>query len=147
MQGYQRILVALDVLSDYSIVLDRALAIASATAELSLIYVVEPIYHADTYAGSAYLEIQDDTQRRATAVLSTLGDKHDIPAQRQIVEAGRPATVVHHYADRLNADLIVIGSHGRHGIQLLLGSTANAVLHGAKCDVLAVRVGEKENSR
>jgi universal stress protein A len=26
-----------------------------------------------------------------------------------------------------------------HGLQLLLGSTANAVLHGAKCDVLAVR--------
>jgi len=34
---------------------------------------------------------------------------------------------------------VVIGSHGRHGVQLLLGSTANAV-HGASCDVLAVRM-------
>ncbi|TNF89176.1 MAG: universal stress protein, partial [Gammaproteobacteria bacterium] len=41
------------------------------------------------------------------------------------------------------ADVIVVGSHGRHGLALLLGSTANGVLHGATCDVLAVRVGEQ----
>ncbi|MCP4009678.1 MAG: universal stress protein, partial [Proteobacteria bacterium] len=33
-----------------------------------------------------------------------------------------------------------LGSHGRHGLGLLLGSTANGVLHLAQCDVLAVRV-------
>jgi universal stress protein A len=43
------------------------------------------------------------------------------------------------------ADLIVIGSHGRHGLQLLLGSTANGVLHLSECDVLAVRVGNKRS--
>ena len=37
-------------------------------------------------------------------------------------------------------DLIVVGSHGRHGLALLLGSTADAVLHHAKCDVMAVRL-------
>ena len=37
-------------------------------------------------------------------------------------------------------DLIVVGSHGRHGLALLLGSTANDVLHGAPCDVLAVHL-------
>jgi universal stress protein A len=40
----------------------------------------------------------------------------------------------------VHADLIVIGSHGRHGMGLLLGSTANAVLHGSPCNVLAVRL-------
>ena len=35
---------------------------------------------------------------------------------------------------------IVIGSHGRHGLALLLGSTANSVLHGASCNVYVVRV-------
>ncbi len=44
------------------------------------------------------------------------------------------------YAEENNIDLIVIGSHGCHGISLIFGSTANAVLHRAKCDVLAVRV-------
>jgi universal stress protein A len=41
-------------------------------------------------------------------------------------------------------DLVVVGSHGRHGLSLLLGSTANGVLHGAGCDVLAVRVGKQD---
>jgi universal stress protein A len=43
-------------------------------------------------------------------------------------------------AKERGVDLIVVGSHGRHGLQLLLGSTANGVLHLAECDVLAVRV-------
>jgi universal stress protein A len=43
-------------------------------------------------------------------------------------------------ANEKNIDLIVIGTHGRSGIKLLLGSTANSVLHGVKQDVLAVRV-------
>ncbi len=42
----------------------------------------------------------------------------------------------------IDFDLIIIGTHGQHGIALLLGSTANAVLHGVSCDVLAVRVKE-----
>jgi universal stress protein A len=53
---------------------------------------------------------------------------------------GRPETEIHHVAEEIGADLVVVGSHGRHGLSLLMGSTANGVLHGAKCDVLAVRV-------
>ncbi len=48
------------------------------------------------------------------------------------------------FAKQDNIDLIVVGSHGRHGLALLLGSTANGVLHGANCDVLAVRVKEQD---
>ena len=46
-------------------------------------------------------------------------------------------------AEEQSCDLIVVGSHGRHGLALLLGSTANDVLHGAPCDVIAVRLGKK----
>ena len=54
--------------------------------------------------------------------------------------AGNVAHRVHALATDIGADLIVVGTHGKHGLQLLTGSTANAVLHGARCDVLAVRV-------
>jgi universal stress protein A len=47
---------------------------------------------------------------------------------------------IHRLARELRCDLVVVGSHGRHGLALLLGSTANDVLHGAQCDVLAVRL-------
>ena len=60
-----------------------------------------------------------------------------LPAQ---VERFR-ATACLKLAEEQSVDLIIIGSHGRHGLALLLGSTANAVLHHAKIDVLAVRVG------
>lgn len=44
-----------------------------------------------------------------------------------------------HLAKELNVDLIVTGSHGKHGVALFLGSTATAILHGAECDVLIVK--------
>lgn len=58
---------------------------------------------------------------------------------RQI--AGRPGQVICRLAQSWEADLIVIGSHGRRGLQeLLLGSVSNYVLHHAPCSVLTVKV-------
>ena len=56
---------------------------------------------------------------------------------------GQPRQEIHTLAKAQECDLIVVGSHGRHGLALLLGSTANDVLHGAPCDVLAVRLATK----
>jgi universal stress protein A len=53
---------------------------------------------------------------------------------------GQPRQEIHGLAKEQHCDLIVVGSHGRHGLALLLGSTANDILHGASCDVLAVRL-------
>jgi universal stress protein A len=58
----------------------------------------------------------------------------------QHVAQGSTKNEITRLALELQADLIVMGSHGRHGLALLLGSTANAVLHAAPCDVLAIRV-------
>ena len=53
---------------------------------------------------------------------------------------GSPKTEIVRVANENKVDLIIVGSHGRHGLALLLGSTANGVLHHATCDVLAVRL-------
>lgn len=53
---------------------------------------------------------------------------------------GVPKQEITQVADEQQADLIVVGSHGRHGLELLLGSTTNAILHHANCDVIAVRL-------
>lgn len=55
---------------------------------------------------------------------------------------GSPKLEIVRVAEERQVDLIVVGSHGRHGLALLLGSTANGVLHHAKCDVLAVRLAD-----
>ena len=55
---------------------------------------------------------------------------------------GVPKLEIVRYAKEINADLIVIGSHGRGGVQRLLGSTANGTLHRAPCDVLVIRASK-----
>jgi universal stress protein A len=62
---------------------------------------------------------------------------------QQLLEQGDPRDEIIRVAKENQVDLIVIGSHGRHGLSLLLGSTANAILHHAVCDVLAVRLIEE----
>ena len=54
---------------------------------------------------------------------------------------GHPAHEIHHFVKEYNHDLIIAGSHGRHGLDLLLGSTACGLLHGNKTDVLTMRAG------
>ena len=56
-----------------------------------------------------------------------------------MLEFGSIKNEVLKVAQENDIDLIVTGSHGKHGLALLLGSTADAILHGAKCDILIVR--------
>ena len=58
-------------------------------------------------------------------------------ASKQVV-SGPAKTQIMHKVRELNADLLVMGTHGEHGIARLLGSTTRAVLHDAACDVLVV---------
>src|SRR5690606_3571165 len=53
------------------------------------------------------------------------------------VESGAPGEAICEYARKVNADLIVMATHGRTGLRhLVLGSVAQKVVHGAGCPVL-----------
>ncbi|SHE50494.1 universal stress protein A [Microbulbifer donghaiensis] len=142
MASYKRILVGLDLSEESSQVLEKAGELGKAfDADLSLVHVIEPLTFA--YGGDIPMdlsEVQEQLQTQAKEQLRKAADQLNVPAERQHVVLGQPATEIHRLAEEQEADLIVIGSHGRHGLALLLGSTANGVLHGAGCDVLAVRV-------
>jgi universal stress protein A len=153
MSVYKNILVALDLSEESSQVLDRAKAVAGEETQLSLIHVVKPIEHVyggfgavglagDFSAQMATLEQQ--AVKHAQDRLAEIGRDVGVPGDRVHVPVGNASTEIHRVARDLEADLIVIGTHGRHGLGLLLGSTANAVLHGVKRDVLAVRVEVEE---
>lgn len=146
MSKYQTILLAIDLTDEADEVAEKAIGIQQdENCLIHLVHVVEPISFA--YGGDIPMDfstIQDDIQQQAKQQLAKLGQRYQIPEERQHLVMGRPETEIHNQAETLNADVIVIGSHGRHGLALLLGSTANGVLHGAKCDVLAVRVGAKK---
>jgi universal stress protein A len=144
MSEYTRILVAIDLSEDSTKVAERARAIAGNNgAELHLIHVIEPLSFA--YGGDIPMDfsgIQDEIHQQATQQLQRFAEANGIDETHQHIVLGRPEVEIHATAEDLGADLIVVGSHGRYGLALLMGSTANGVLHGASCDVLAVRVGK-----
>ena len=143
MAQYQNILVAVDLSEESSSVIDRARQIAQAGTQLHLIHVIEPLSFA--YGGDIPMDfsgIQDESHEQASAQLKRFAQSHDIEPARQHLLLGKPDVEIQALAEELDADLIVVGSHGRSGLALLMGSTANGVLHGAKRDVLAVRIGK-----
>ncbi|MBR9912665.1 MAG: universal stress protein [Gammaproteobacteria bacterium] len=142
MSNYTHILVGVDLSDEANHVIQRANALAAASkAKLSIVHVVEPLTFA--YGGDIPVdltEIQDQLQTKAVEQLRSMAKANNISSENQHVVTGQPVSEIHALADELNVDLVIVGSHGRKGLALLLGSTANGVLHGAKCDVLAVRV-------
>jgi len=144
MSQYKNILVAVDLSEDTTSILQRGRAIADPDgAELHLIHVIEPLSFA--YGGDIPMDfsgIQEEIHQQASQQMLRLSEIHHIDAQHQHIVLGKPEVEIHAKAAELGADLIVLGSHGRHGLALLMGSTANGVLHGANCDILAVRVGK-----
>lgn len=140
--NYKHIIVGVDLSDDCPVVIRRAAAIAQVCgAKLTLAYVLEPIAFA--YGGDMPVDltgVQEQQVQKATADLAILANCTSYPIQQQHVLVGQPAAELHYLAEQEEADLIVVGSHGRKGFALLLGSTPNSVLHGATCDVLAVLV-------
>ena len=143
MSEYRHILVAVDLTEESVQVTQRACALRTAfSAKLSCVHVIEPLSLA--YGGDIPMDlstIQDQIQDTAKSHLAEFAKSLAIAPENQHLIFGRPETEIHALAKEIGADLIVVGSHGRAGLALLLGSTANGVLHGATCDVLAVRVG------
>ncbi|MDH4042208.1 MAG: universal stress protein [Gammaproteobacteria bacterium] len=146
MSNYATILVAVDLSEDSNRILQRARGVASgAAAQLHIIHVIEPLSFA--YGGDIPMDfsgIQDEIYQQATQQLKRFAENNGVDEAHRHIVMGRPEVEIHAKAEELAADLIVVGSHGRHGLALLMGSTANGVLHGAKRDVLAVRVGQEK---
>lgn len=142
MDQYSHIMVAIDLSEESGFVADRAAALAKMnSARLSIIHIIEPINFA--YGGDIPIDlttIQEQMDEHARTKLREFAAPYGISEENQFVMVGQPQHEIHRVSEAEAVDLVVIGSHGRHGLSLLLGSTCNSVLHGAGCDVLAVRV-------
>lgn len=140
MANYQKALIAVDLSQESAEVIERALGVAG-DSNITLMHVIEPLTFA--YGGDIPMdlsEVQEQLQSQAKEKLHKLASQYDLNQDQCQVVVGQPASEIHRIADESDIDLIVVGSHGRSGLALLLGSTSNGVLHGANCDVLAVRV-------
>ncbi|MGR9105867.1 MAG: universal stress protein [Gammaproteobacteria bacterium] len=144
MEAYKHILIAADFTEHGDLVAERAADMARVyQADLSICHAVDSLPIAESVYGPIIPFDGDLTAELVAAAekhLAHLGNAYGIPEDRQWVVIGSPKTEILLLAEENQADLIVVGSHGRHGLGLLLGSTASSILHHAKCDVLAVRL-------
>jgi len=144
MDVYQHILLAVDYSEHGAMVARRAKNLAEKyQAKLSLIHVLDNIPMPDTGYGTVISLTEDsgyDLLEAEKARLMQIGEQLDVAQDNRWMVWGGPKQEIVQLAEREQVDLIVVGSHGRHGLSLLLGSTANSVLHYARCDVMAVRL-------
>jgi len=138
--AYQHILVAVDLTEDCQPVIRRAVALGqSCGSKVSLVHVVEPM--AMAFGGDVPMDLSSLQQQQieqARERLDGFTTQYAELAGNCVLAYGQPRQEIHRMAKEQGCDLIVVGSHGRHGLALLLGSTSNDLLHGAPCDTLAV---------
>lgn len=138
---YRKLLVAIDCSDDTSQVIARAAGLGNQDAELHLIHVIEPL--ALAYGADVPMDVSDLQQsmlKNAKEKAKAFAKQYSVPEERIHVLMGSIEKTVQEQADQLDCDLIVVGSHTRSGLALLLGSTAKGIMPGARCDVLAVKI-------
>jgi len=142
MSNYRQLLVAVD-LSDQS----RAIAAKSVElarqwqAQLRLLHVIEYVpVEPMSDALVPVVQIDERVLARAREQIGTLAAGLGIDAGNCHVASGNVKAEILRQARECGADLIVLGCRERHGLSILVNLTEDTVLHGAPCDVLAMRV-------
>lgn len=140
MPGFRKILIAVDgeTVSAHAAEVGIQLA-CCVTGEVAFVYAVEPgLTHAP---GIPAEELVAEAEKDGTRILRELETSiSPLFSAQKFIRVGKPAHEILTVAKEWRADVIVLGSHGRHGIpRVLLGSVAEAVMRHAECPVLVIR--------
>lgn len=148
---YQRILVPIDGSPTSNRGLDEAVRLARLTgATLRLVHVLDELVFATGFeTGATYTyDILPMLKKTGESILTNGAARvaaAGVPVDTLLMEcfAQRTSEVVIAQAQTWNADLIVLGTHGRRGLgRLLMGSDAEQIVRGATVPVLLVRAEE-----
>ena len=142
MAGYKKLLVLLDLSEDSEqvAIAGRDMA-AHSNASMIVLHVVEfvPVEP----LGESLMpvpEIEDELINRSRERLGAFITRLGLTNATGRVEAGNTKSEILRVAEEEQVDLIVLGSHERHGLAIMVNFTEDTVLHAAHCDVLAVRL-------
>jgi len=145
MSQYKNILVAVECSQSSKLVLKKAAEFAAERddVKIHIVHVVLDLIIAD-WAGSPGqvpppLD-QEELAQSGAEYLKPMIEQAGLDPNHLIVCFGSPAQTILKQAENLETDLIIAGSHSRHGLEILLGSTAHKILNLAETDVLLVRV-------
>lgn len=135
----RNVVVPIDFSSQSLTAIQTALELVETPRQLHVIHVVVPL--AAITVGEVW--VAEDVEARLSAAREHLAkflQENDLVGITTEVREGDPGLEIAHYAEAQEADLVVIPSHGRHGVQrLLLGSVTERVLRHVHCPILVLR--------
>jgi len=149
MQPFERILTAIDFSDNSGYAFDYALSLARQfNAELTLLHVInEPVDLRGFYVPHiSFEELEKEIETGAKSMMEEfcrekLGDYKNVKTS---IVSGTPFEEIIRTATDMNASLIVMGTHGRTGLDhIIFGSTAERVVRSASCPVLTVHLPEE----
>ena len=141
---HETVLVPVDFSEESQNALQAAVELAGDASKVHLIHVLPPLEAISPAV--VWGDLSDETRIDAVKTYSTkfLSD-HGATGASIEVRVGSPGYEVTEYAKEIHADVIVISSHGYHGIKrMLLGSVAEAVIRHAHCAVYVLRRQDAE---
>lgn len=144
MKRYKNILCATDFSDHCKIAAERAVEIAQYYgARLTLLHVVEnfPVDRSNEIIAPEDVDPAAYREQRASESLAKLAQylRTDTVMQEVRFSTQSAKHKIVRFAEDQNIDLIVVATHGHHGIFSILGSTAYGVSHRSPCDVMMVR--------
>lgn len=153
-QGYRHLLLAVDFAPGSDLAIARAVHLRDLFgARLSLLHVVEiatpsadymPLGFSGELVAPDDLGLEQELMAIARRELDVLGERLGVAGADRLTRVGPVGPTIDETAEEIGADLVVIGSHGRHGFLGLFGSTAKSVLRGLRCDVLCVKLDDRD---
>ena len=145
---YDRILVPTDGSAEVDPVVEHAAELARThDAELHAIYVVNSAGYAGLPTDSTIEGLGSMLDEQGEDALDRAEEHANGAAVERVLVEGSPSSEIVEYAENEGCDLIVMGTHGRGGIdRLLLGSVAERVVRTSPVPVLTVRVERDDTS-
>lgn len=146
MKPFSKILTAIDFSENAECAFDHALTLARQfDAELTIIHVInEPVDLRGFYVPHiSFEQLEKEIEESAINMMETFCSARlgDFTNYKTAIVTGIPYEEITATAEKIDASLIVIGTHGRTGLdRILFGSTAERVVRSASCPVLTVRL-------
>ena len=142
---FEKILVPYDFTKFASLAFENAVRIAEKfNSEVTLLTIIGADIDTSGMSLSRAQEVQDEREDKARQELELIknsGKYQDVNISVEIINNPSIADGIVSFVDKNDIDLIVMGSHGRAGLQkLVLGSIASEVITKAKCQVLIAKL-------
>lgn len=137
MKKYKKLLLAVDVYENDDDLIEEGLSLTRTYGgKFHLVHVIPAVISSVPFA----YDFQDAVKNYAHKRIAEIKEKFNLTDDQVFVRQGRAQNEIVALAKEKEIDLILCGSHGKHGIGLMLGSTAAGILHEAKVDVLTIRI-------